>query len=64
MRSVAEIGSLTVTIFDINGRLIGELLYRRFGYNNTFSLMDFTPGLYIVKIENEEFRQVHKIVRK
>ena len=64
MNSVKEIGMLTLTIFDINSRLMGELLYRRFGYNNTFSLEDFVPGLYIVKIETEEFSQVHKIVRK
>ncbi len=64
MNSINEIGRLIVTIFDINGRLMGELLYRRFGYNNTFSLKNYTSGLYIVKIETEEFSQVHKIVKK
>lgn len=64
MYSVKGIGILTVTIFDINGRLMGELLYRRFGYNNTFSLKGFVRGLYIVKIETEEFSQVHKIVKE
>jgi hypothetical protein len=64
MNSIIEIGRLTVTIFDINSRLMGKLLYRRFGYNNTFSLKDFAPGLYIVKIETDEFSQVHKFVKK
>jgi extracellular elastinolytic metalloproteinase len=63
MNSVVDIGSLALTIFDINGRLVGELLYRRFGYHNTFSLKDYTSGLYIVKFETEEFSQVHKFVK-
>ena len=48
MNSVVDIERLALTIFDINGRLVGELLYRRFGYHNTFSLKDYTSGLYIV----------------
>jgi hypothetical protein len=64
MNSGKDIGRLTVTIVDINSRLIGELLYRRFGYYNTFSLKEFAPGLYFVKIETEDFSQINKIVKK
>jgi len=64
INSNKELERLTVTIFDINGRLLGELVYRKFGYNNTFTLEDFVQGLYIVKIDTEEFSQVHKLVKK
>lgn len=64
IRSIEDIGMLSLKIFDINSRLMGELVYRTFGYNNTFSLKNYTSGIYFVKIETEDFSQVKKMIKK
>ena len=54
----------TVTIFDINGRVINEISINGTNLETNFSIENQATGLYFVKIVSNDFSIIKKIVKK
>ncbi|MCF6306677.1 MAG: M36 family metallopeptidase [Flavobacteriaceae bacterium] len=54
----------TVTIFDINGRVINEISINGSNLESNFSIENQATGLYFVKIVSNDFSIIKKIVKK
>ncbi|MFT4802595.1 MAG: extracellular elastinolytic metalloproteinase [Flavobacteriaceae bacterium] len=61
--SSINIESLTVQVFDINGRLVYDKFYNEFGFENLFSLESLSSGLYFIKIISKETSLIQRIIK-
>jgi len=64
LSSFKEIDFLIASIFDINGRLIQNIQFNYFGFENKLNLNTLSPGMYFLKIESEKFNIVKRILKK
>tara|TARA_R110000787_G_scaffold86285_2_gene183981 strand:+ start:20694 stop:23306 length:2613 start_codon:yes stop_codon:yes gene_type:complete len=61
--SSINIETLTAQVFDINGRLVNDVFYNEFGFENLFSLESLSSGLYFIKIISKETSLIQRIIK-
>ncbi|WP_191859122.1 T9SS type A sorting domain-containing protein [Hanstruepera ponticola] len=58
-----QIGSqLSVAIYDIQGKLISDQLYKTDTTNFQIDVSNLSTGLYVIKLYNEEFQEIKKLI--
>lgn len=67
--TIKESADINILIYDINGKLIGQILnnilYDKGNFDVAFSVADLSPGIYLVKLQNNKGEQViHKLVKQ
>ena len=54
----------TITVIDINGRIIQELVVEESSININFSIANIAQGIYFVKIQTDEASVVKRILKQ
>ena len=62
--SINDIPNLTITLFDINGRLIETIFFEHFGFSNKISLTGLASGMYFVKLDAYRFNSTYYFIKK
>ncbi|WP_104734255.1 T9SS type A sorting domain-containing protein [Hanstruepera ponticola] len=58
-----QIGSqLSVAIYDIQGKLISDELYKTDTINFQIDVSNLSTGLYVIKFYNDEFQEIKKLI--
>lgn len=55
-------GPLTVSIFDVNGRMINRVSEAQFNFEKTIDMTSLQSGIYFLRIEGNGFKQNRKLI--
>ncbi len=64
INSNRDIELLTLTIYDINGRLIQTKEFNDFGFERSVNFGNFSQGMYFLKIVSDEFSIIKRILKE
>lgn len=59
-----DIGILSASIYDINGRIVRVKRFDDFGYENKLSLEQLDAGMYFLKIKSDSFNLFKRIIKE